>query len=97
MKLLLIPIIFIAVSLSAQNTEKNDPTLKLKKDTLYIKIADLNTSKKAKQKDLYKILVARLENPEIYACLKDKRKDTTDYKILNSTLPEKVKLLSKKK
>jgi len=97
MKLLLIPIIFITVSLSAQNTDKKAPFLKSKKDTLNMKITDLNTSKKAKRKDLYKILVARPENPEIYACLKDKRKDTTDYKILNSTLPEKVKLLSKKK
>lgn len=97
MKLLLIPIIIISVSLSAQNTEKKVPSLKLKKDTLDIKIADLNTSKKNKQKDLYKILVLKPKNPEMYACLKDKRKDTTEYKILNSTPPEKIKLLSKKK
>lgn len=97
MKLLLIPIVFIFVSLSAQNTEKKVPFFKSKKDTLNMKITDFSTSKKAKRKDLYKMLILKPENPEIYACLKDKRKDTTEYKILNSTPPEKVKLLSKKK
>ncbi|WEK70702.1 MAG: hypothetical protein P0Y62_03905 [Candidatus Chryseobacterium colombiense] len=97
MKLLLIPIIFVSVALSAQSIEKKVPLLKPKKDTLNMKVADLNTTKKIKQNDMYKILIVKPENPEIYACLKDKRKDTTEYKILNSTPPEKIKLLSKKK
>jgi hypothetical protein len=95
MKLLFIPLVFVSISISAQSTEKKIPFLK--KDTLKMKIADLNTSKKNQQKDLYKILVLKPKNPDIYACLKDKRIDNTDYKILNSTPPEKVKLLSKKK
>jgi hypothetical protein len=95
MKLLFIPIVFVSISISAQSTEKKIPSLK--KDTLKIKFADLNISKKNQRKNLYKILVLKPKNPEIYACLKDKRIDNTDYKILNSTPPEKVKLLSKKK
>lgn len=92
MKLLLILIIFVSVSISAQKAEKKIPSLTLKKDTLNMKIADL----KVKQKDLYKILVLKPENPEMYACLKDKRIDSAEYKILNSISPEKLKLLSKK-
>lgn len=97
MKLLLVPIIFASISLSAQSTEKKVPSLKLKKDTLNMKIVDSSTTKKAKQKNIYTMLVVKPKNPEIYACLKDKTIDTAEYKILNSIPSEKLKLLSKKK
>ncbi|MCA6066262.1 hypothetical protein JI747_003665 [Chryseobacterium sp. RG1] len=97
MKLLLVPIIFASISLSAQSTEKKVPSLKLKKDTLNMKIVDSSTTKKAKRKNMYTMLIVKPENLEMYACLKDKRIDTTEYKILNSTPPGKLKLLSKKK
>jgi hypothetical protein len=97
MKLFLIPIILVSISLSAQSIEKKVPSLIFKKDTLNMKIVDSSTSKKAKRKNMYTMLVVKPENPEIYACLKDKRIDTAEYKILNSTPPEKLKLLSKKK
>jgi len=97
MKLLFIPIVLVSVSLSAQSMTKKIPSFKSKTDTLTMKVSDLNTSTKEKRKNYYKILVVKPKNPEMYACLKDKKKDITDYKILNLTPPEKVKLLSKKK
>ncbi len=97
MKLLFVPILFASVLMPAQS-KKKIPSLKI--DTLSSRTG-LNTysttSKKEKQKDLYKILVVKPKNPEIYACLKNNKKDTTEYKILNSAYLEKLKFLSKTK
>lgn len=95
MKLLCIPLILVSVSIFAQKTEKKIPFLKT--DTLNTQIADLLNSKKDQQKDLYKILVVKPKDTAIYSCLKDKRKDTTAYKILNLTFPEKIAALPKEK
>lgn len=93
MKLLLIPIIFVSVSISAQKAEKKIPSLRI--DTLKMKSAGLNQQKKNQQKNIYKILVAKPKDTAIYSCLKFKIKDNTDYKVLNSTPPEKIKALPK--
>ncbi|WBV60831.1 hypothetical protein PFY12_01620 [Chryseobacterium camelliae] len=95
MKLICIPLVLVAVSISAQKTEKKIPSLKI--DTLNTQTADLLISKKDQQKDLYKILVVKPKDTAIYSCLKDKRKDTTAYKILNLAFPEKIASLPKEK
>lgn len=95
MKLLFISLVFISVSIYAQKTEKKIPFLNI--DTLNTKAIDLLISNKEKQKDLYKILVVKPKDTVIYSCLKDKKRDTTDYKILNLAFPEKITSLPKEK
>lgn len=93
MKLLLIPIIFVSVSISAQKTEKKLPSLRI--DTLKTKSIELNQQNKKQPKNIYKILVAKPKDTAIYSCLKVKIKDNTDYKVLNATPSEKIKALPK--
>ncbi|MCE3074354.1 hypothetical protein [Chryseobacterium gwangjuense] len=95
MKLLFIPLVFVSVSIYAQKAEKRIPSLKI--DTMSMKMADLHLSKKEKQKDFYKILVVKPKDLAIYSCLKDKKRDTTDYKVLNLAIPEKIASLPKEK
>ncbi|WP_027385307.1 hypothetical protein [Chryseobacterium gregarium] len=92
MKIIFFTFVFISVSLSAQQKEKRQ--LIPKTDTVRMKKPDLNTkdiNSAEREKDLYKIPTARPANDSVYSGMKDKRKDSTDYKILNGITPENKK------
>lgn len=75
------------MSVSAQQKKLVLP----KKDTAKVHAFDtLNQDQSAKdhQKKMYEIPSVKPDE-SMYSSLKDKRKDTTDYKILNSLKPEK--------
>jgi len=61
MKLLFISVICISVSLSAQNMQKKEPSLTLKKDTLNMKVSNLNTLPKEKPKTTIKYSLQSLK------------------------------------
>ncbi|WP_346985332.1 hypothetical protein [Chryseobacterium sp. POE27] len=87
MKIVVASFIIISVSVSAQQKKLVLP----KKDTAKVHTFDpLNQDQKAKdhQKKMYEIPSVKPDE-SMYSSLKDKRKDTTDYKMLNSLKPEK--------
>lgn len=88
MKIIVIPVILISVAVSAQQKEKKLPippdTLKQKK----FDFQDKRIQPEDTQKKMYKMPSAK-PDASVYSSLKDKRKDSTDYKMLNSIVPEK--------
>jgi hypothetical protein len=89
MKIVFFIALFISVSLSAQQKEKRQ--LIPKTDTVRMKKPDAgkkNINPASSQKDLYKMPNAKPAHDSVYSGMKDKRKDTTDYKILNGIIPE---------
>jgi len=89
MKILVIPVIFFAVSASGQQKEKK--LLIPKEDVISKKELDLQSKKKQpenQQNKIYKMPSLKPDDGR-YSSLKDKRKDTTDYKMLNSITPQK--------
>lgn len=87
MKIVLASFIIISASISAQQKKLVLP----KKDTVEVHTFDpLNQNMKPKdhQKKMYEIPSVKPDE-SMYSSLKDKRKDTTDYKMLNSLKPEK--------
>ncbi|WP_449387417.1 hypothetical protein [Chryseobacterium lineare] len=87
MKIVVTSFIIISVSVSAQQKKLVLP----KKDTAKVHTFDpLNQDLKATdhQKKMYEIPSVKPDE-SMYSSLKDKRKDTTDYKMLNSLKPEK--------
>lgn len=87
MKIVLASVIIISVSVSAQQKKPVLP----KKDTAKVHAFDpRNQDLKPKdlEKKIYEIPSVKPDE-SMYSSLKDKRKDTTDYKMLNSLKPEK--------
>jgi len=100
MKALIIPIILISVVVSAQK-KKQDPQKKndtvkiiIPKDSIHFKektILDRN-----KTGALDKMPVAKPKDTSIYSALKEPKKDTSKYKILNAIPTEKPENKTKK-
>ncbi|WP_415327167.1 hypothetical protein [Chryseobacterium sp. MMS23-Vi53] len=93
MRLLLVAITFISISASAQEKEKkkliprSDTTKLFKLDSKKIQ----PPQRSDQQKSLYKMPNATPRDTAIYSRIRSKKRDTTDYKMLNSTPPEKSK------
>ena len=93
MRLLVMAVTFISISVSAQEKEKKqliprtDTTKLYKLDSKKIQ----PPQRMDQQKNLYKMPTAKPEDTAVYSKIKNKKKDTTDYKILNSITPEKTK------
>ncbi|WP_263603125.1 hypothetical protein [Chryseobacterium sp. PET-29] len=88
MKILVLPVILFAVSASGQQKEKK---LLIPHDTTKYKksyFPDKEMKPSDPQRKIYKMPSAKPDE-SVYSSLKDKRKDTTDYKMLNSIIPEK--------
>ncbi|MBB4805417.1 hypothetical protein HNP38_000689 [Chryseobacterium defluvii] len=93
MKTILIPFILVSVLVSAQKKEKVLPSPK----TGPIKIYEYNdlmklqnkSSLERQQKKEYEMPVAKPKNDFVYSGLNEPQKDHSEYKILNSTPPEK--------
>lgn len=98
MRLLLVALTFISISISAQEKERKQ--LSPKVDTIKMFKQDIKKNKLSDPKDqdrnLYKMPNAKPKEGSVYSSLKDKKKDSTDYKILNSVTPEKPKQEDKK-
>ncbi|KQT23196.1 hypothetical protein ASG22_12485 [Chryseobacterium sp. Leaf405] len=92
MKLLFIAITCISSSIFAQQKEKK--IVPPKKDSVKINKFDPNRRKlespQNDEKNIYKMPVAKPKDT-IYSKMKNKKRDTTDYKILNATKPEESK------
>jgi hypothetical protein len=89
MKIVFFIALFISVSLSAQQKEKRQRIPKT--DTVRMKKPDAgkkNINPASSQKDLYKMPNLKPARDSVYSGMKDKRKDTTDYKILNGMIPQ---------
>lgn len=90
MKILIIPVLLFAVSASGQQKEKKllipPDTTKQKKS--YFPDKEIKPSDS--QRKIYRMPSAKPDE-SVYSSLKDKRKDTTDYKMLNSMAPDKRK------
>lgn len=84
---LLIPIIFISVTISAQQKEKLPAPQRLEKDKK-LESFDKEMKLNETQNRMYKMPCAKADE-YAYSSLRDKRKDTTDYKILNALIPQK--------
>lgn len=89
MKIIFFTFVFILVSLSAQEKEKKQ----LIPETDTVRMGKPDHSKKNinpadPQKDLYKMPTAKPADHSVYSGMKDKRKDSADYKILNGITPE---------
>jgi hypothetical protein len=97
MRLLIIALTFISISVSAQEKEKKQ--LSPKVDTIKMRKPDLSKNKltnpKDQERNLYKMPNAKPKDEAVYSSLKEKKRDTTDYKILNSVTPEKSKQKNK--
>lgn len=98
MKIIFGTLILLSATLSAQ--EKNPETLKkpdsLKSGALMRELMvrngkNLQSGDSVKIKDLYKMPVAKPKDSSVYLSLKEKDKDHSKYKILNSLDPEKLK------
>lgn len=82
MKIVLFTILFISVSFSAQRKK-----LMFKTDMVRMKKPDPGKPA-GSQKDVYKMPNAKPAHDSVYSGMKDKRNDTTDYKILNGITPD---------
>jgi hypothetical protein len=88
MKIIVISFILISVTVSAQQKEKKLP---IPSDTLKQNKFDRQDKRiqpEDPQKKMYKMPAAK-PDASAYSSLKDKRKDTIDYKILNAVIPQK--------
>lgn len=89
MRILLIPVVLISATISGQQKEKK--LLIPKEDTISQKKLDLSgkeTKPEDSQNKMYKMPSAKPDETR-YSSFKGKRKDSTDYKILNSIIPQK--------
>lgn len=89
MRIVLVSVIFISTAISAQQKDKK--TVLPKMDTAKVKtftLPDQNLKPKDLQKEMYKMPSAKPDE-SLYSSLKDNRKDSTDYKMLNAMIPEK--------
>lgn len=84
MKALSVTLIVFSVAVSAQ--QKENKAAWPKKDTAKVHVSD--SVQNVKRQDLYKMPSLK-PDPSKYSSLKDKRKDSTDYKMLNAMIPEK--------
>jgi len=90
MKIVFFAFLFISVSLSAQEKKKRQLIIP-ETDTVRMKKTDPNKNNinpADPQKGLYKMPNAKPDHDSVYSGMRDKRKDTTDYKILNGMAPE---------
>ncbi|WP_394660439.1 hypothetical protein [uncultured Chryseobacterium sp.] len=84
MKIVSLSFIMFSVVVSAQQKGKKNRLPKI--DSADVRSED--SIQNIKQKDLYKMSFLKPDASK-YSSLKDKRKDPTDYKILNAMIPEK--------
>lgn len=84
---ILIPIILLSVTISAQQKERL-PTPQNSEKQKKIKLQNKEMKFDKTQNTIYKMPCVKADE-SLYSSLKDKRKDTTDYKILNSIIPRK--------
>lgn len=84
MKILSVSFVMISVAVSAQQKDKKNVLPKI--DTAKVHVSD--SLQKAKRQDLYKMPSLKPDASK-YSSLKDNRKDSTDYKMLNAMVPEK--------
>lgn len=102
MKIILGALILLSANLSAQekNTETPKKSDTLKSDLLKNLIAKnpniLKSEDSTKINDIYKMPVAKPKDSSVYLSLKEKDKDYSKHKILNSIDPEKSKKEFKK-
>ncbi len=92
MKIFLLTLLPASVFVSAQLKERK--LILPKKDTSTIQRPDRNppeTTFPGQKNDVYKMPVAQPDRKTSYSSLKENRKDTTDYKILNATPPKAKK------
>lgn len=92
MKIFLLSLLTASVFVSAQLKERK--LILPKKDTATIQRPDRNPAKKTipgQKNDAYKMPVAQPDQKTSYSSLKENRKDTTEYKILNATPPRTKK------
>lgn len=93
MKLLLIPVLFISVSVSAQEIEKKETSPKV--DSVKIhkfeRVKKKSETPKDEQKNMYRMPTAKPADVNAYSSMQSKKKDSTDYRILNSIKPDKSK------
>ncbi|WP_080779045.1 hypothetical protein [Chryseobacterium phocaeense] len=91
MKTLLLPLLLISATVSAQKGQKRQALPKL--DTM--KVSKLKESEelpvKAEEepKDPYKMLTVAPKDTSAYLALKEAKKDHSKYRILNAAVPEK--------
>lgn len=89
---ILFPVLFISALFSAQEKDKKQPSPKTDSIKLRKKIFDTKNSDlkgQPAQKDIYRMPNAKPDEKSVYSSLKDKKIDTTDYKMLNSIAPDK--------
>jgi hypothetical protein len=84
---ILIPMILLSVTISAQQKQKL-PIPHNSEKQKKIKLPDKEVKFDKTQNKIYKMPFVEADE-SFYSSLKDKRKDTTDYKILNSIVPRK--------
>ncbi len=84
MKALSVTLIVFSTAVSAQQKERKP--LWPKKDSTEIRLSD--SVQKVKRQDLYKMPSLKPDGSK-YSSLRDTRKDSTDYKMLNAMKPEK--------
>jgi len=92
MKILLLTLLTGSVFIHAQLKERK--LILPKKDTATIQRPDRNppeTTFPGQKNNAYKMPVVQPDQKTSYSSLKEKRKDTTDYKILNATPPKAKK------
>jgi len=104
MKIIFGTLILFSATLSAQ--EKNAETLQepdslksgaLMKELMSINAKNLQSGDSTKINDIYKMPIAKPKDSSVYLSLKEKEKDHSKYKILNSLDPEKLKKKVKNK
>lgn len=99
MKILLLLLIGNSTLFFAQETDKRKqliiPSNKIIKHDNLSNLKD--NSKLSDKNQLYKILVLKPKNPDLYAALKVKEIDPSNYKILNALDPEKTREKTRKK
>lgn len=84
---ILIPMILIPVAISAQQKEKLSIPSDLEKEKK-VQLPGKELKVGNMQNKMYKMPCVKADE-SVYSSLKDKRKDSTDYKILNSIIPQK--------
>lgn len=92
MKIFLLSLLTASVFVSAQLKERK--LILPKKDTARVQRPDRNLPEitfPGQKSDAYKMPVAQPDQKTSYSSLKENRKDTTDYKILNATPPKSKK------
>ncbi|MDQ0064919.1 hypothetical protein [Chryseobacterium lathyri] len=92
MKILLFPLLFISITLTAQKKERK--LILPKTDTTKIdKFNDPGEMQKkigTDRKEQYKMLTIKPKDTAAYMALKEPKKDYSKYRIMNPDIPEKI-------